>query len=83
MLQDRSDGDLGEFGVLANEFIAHLNGLPQIQNAFTSFNPNFPQTKLDIDYEKAKAFVKNPEDYDFYKILNWDFDPKLLRPSIT
>ena len=55
MLQDRSDGDLGEFGVLANEFIAHLNGLPQIQNAFTSFNPNFPQTKLDIDYEKAKS----------------------------
>ena len=24
------------------------------------------------DYEAAKAFVKNPEEYDFYKILNWE-----------
>ena len=23
------------------------------------------------DYEAAKAYVKNPEDYDFKKILNW------------
>lgn len=23
------------------------------------------------DYEKAKSIVKNPEDYDFYKILGW------------
>ena len=23
------------------------------------------------DYEAAKQFVKNPEDYDFFKILNW------------
>lgn len=23
------------------------------------------------DYEAAKAFVPNPEDYDFKKILNW------------
>lgn len=24
------------------------------------------------DYRGAKKYVKNPEDYDFYKILNWD-----------
>ncbi|TFH27646.1 MAG: 6-phosphofructokinase [Bacteroidia bacterium] len=24
------------------------------------------------DYRAAKKFVKNPEDYDFYKILEWD-----------
>lgn len=24
------------------------------------------------DYEAAKEFVKNPEEYDFYKILNWE-----------
>lgn len=65
MLQDRADGDLGEFGQLANEFIAHLNRLPQIQNAFTSFNPNFPQTKLSIDYEKAKSLGVSVSDMMF------------------
>ena len=23
------------------------------------------------DYEKAKKYVENPEEFDFYKILNW------------
>ena len=23
------------------------------------------------DYEAAKAYVPNPEEYDFHKILNW------------
>ena len=25
----------------------------------------------EADYEAARQFVKNPEDYDFFKILNW------------
>jgi 6-phosphofructokinase len=37
----------------------------------------------EVDYERAKEYVSNPEEYDFYKILNWEFDPKLLRPSIV
>ena len=24
------------------------------------------------DYRAAKKYVKNPEEYDFYKILKWD-----------
>jgi len=24
------------------------------------------------DYRAAKKYVKNPEDYDFMKILNWE-----------
>ena len=24
------------------------------------------------DYRGAKKYVKNPEEYDFYKILEWD-----------
>lgn len=65
MLQDRSDGDMGHFGQLANEFIAHLNSLPEIQSAFTSFNPNFPQTKLNIDYKKAKSLGVSVKDLMF------------------
>ena len=34
-----------------------------------------------LDYEQARRFVPNPEEFDFYKILNWEFDPSLLRPA--
>jgi ATP-dependent phosphofructokinase / diphosphate-dependent phosphofructokinase len=27
------------------------------------------------DYRSAKKFVENPEDYDFFKILEWDESP--------
>jgi HAE1 family hydrophobic/amphiphilic exporter-1 len=65
MLQDLSDGDLGEFGVLANEFIAELNQQKEIENAFTSYNTNFPQYQLNIDYKKAKALGVSVQDMMF------------------
>lgn len=65
MLQNRVDLDMGEFGQLTNEFIAELNLLPEIQKAFTSFNPNFPQLNLEIDYEKAKGLGVSVNDMMF------------------
>ena len=65
MLQDRADGDLGEFGQMVNEFIHTLNTQKEIDNAFTSFNPNFPQFKLKIDYEKAKNMGVSIKDMMF------------------
>ncbi|MEZ4828195.1 MAG: 6-phosphofructokinase [Bacteroidia bacterium] len=35
----------------------------------------------EADYEKARKLVPNPEQFDFYKILNWEYNPKMLRPS--
>ncbi|MEZ4956998.1 MAG: 6-phosphofructokinase [Saprospiraceae bacterium] len=33
------------------------------------------------DYERAKQYVAIPEELDFYRILEWDYDPKaMLRP---
>ena len=32
---------------------------------------NCMQYITPADYEAAKKFVKNPEEYDFRKILNW------------
>ncbi len=34
-----------------------------------------------LDYEKARTMVANPEEFDFYNILNWHFDPKKIRPA--
>lgn len=65
MLQDRTDGDLGEFGQLVNEFIIELGRQEEIESAFTSYNPNFPQFKLNIDYEKAKALGVSIKDMMF------------------
>ena len=65
MLQDRSDGDLGEFGQIVNEFINTLSNQKEVDNAFTSFNPNFPQYRLKIDYEKAKALGVSVKDMMF------------------
>ncbi len=65
MLQDRSDGDLSEFGVLVNEFIAELSQQEAIDNAFTSYNTNYPQYRLNIDYKKAKALGISVKDMMF------------------
>lgn len=65
MLQDRSDGDPAEFGTLVNEFMAELQQQQEIDNAFTSYNTNFPQYKLNIDYKKAKALGVSVKDMMF------------------
>ncbi len=65
MLQDLSDGDLSEFGVLVDEFVAELAREPAINNAFTSYNTNFPQYTLNIDYKKAKALGVSVKDMMF------------------
>ena len=34
------------------------------------------------DYEKARQYLANPADFDFYKILDWEFKAAdLLRPA--
>lgn len=65
VLQDYSDGDYGEFGQLINGFINELTKQESIEKAFTSFNPNFPQYKIKIDYEKAKAMGVSVKDMMF------------------
>lgn len=34
-----------------------------------------------LDYEKAKEYLPSPEEFDFYKLLNWDFDEAKVRPT--
>lgn len=54
VLQDRMGEDFSNFSQTANEFIIELNNQKEINNAFTSFDANYPQYKLNIDYKKAK-----------------------------
>ncbi|HEY5744937.1 MAG TPA: efflux RND transporter permease subunit [Chryseolinea sp.] len=64
-LLDHTAGDLIKTAEVTSKFIAALNARPEIQNAFTSFDPNFPQYLLRIDYDKATLLgvsVKNAMD---------------------
>jgi len=38
---------------------------------FTSVVENILNAVTPADYEAAKQYVANPEEYDFHKILNW------------
>jgi len=55
VLQDRMGAGFVEFEEVANNFINQLNKENAISNAFTSFNAQYPQYTLDIDYIKAKS----------------------------
>jgi HAE1 family hydrophobic/amphiphilic exporter-1 len=52
-LLDRTGGAFMKTAEVSAQFIKALNDRPEIQNAFTSFDPNFPQYLLRIDYDKA------------------------------
>ncbi len=62
VLQDRLNAGFDKFDGVAQEIIQKLNEREEISNAFTSFNANFPQYALDIDYNKAKALGVNIKD---------------------
>src|SRR6185436_20244993 len=55
LLQDRS-GSLGveRLGDLSRQFMEAARKRPEIGNVFTSFDPRYPQVKVDLDREKAR-----------------------------
>src|SRR4029434_8842074 len=56
LLQDRS-GTLSveELGAKTREFLAAARQRPELGNLFTSFDPNYPQVKVELDREKARS----------------------------
>lgn len=59
-LQDKTGGDINDFSEIAQGFLAKLNQRPEIQMAYTTFNPTFPQYMVDIDVAKAKQAGTDP-----------------------
>ena len=60
-LQDRTGGDINKFFEVAQGFLMQLNQQPEIQVAYTTFNPTFPQYLIDIDAAKAKQAGISPQ----------------------
>ena len=56
LIQDRSGAmSVDQLGEQAMSFIAAGRRRPEIGNLFTSFDPNYPQVKVDLDREKART----------------------------
>lgn len=52
--QTTSTDDIQQFSRVAQNFIAQLNKMPQIGNAYTFFTANTPSYQVNVDREKAK-----------------------------
>ncbi len=53
-MQDKTGGDINTFFSVVQNFLGQLNAQPEIQMAYTTFNPTFPQYRIDIDAAKAQ-----------------------------
>ena len=60
-LQDKTGGDINNFFGIVQGFLAKLNQCPEVQMAYTTFNPTFPQYMIDIDAAKAKQAGISPQ----------------------
>ena len=61
-MQDRTGGDVNAFFAVVQGFLGQLNQQPEVQMAYTTFNPAFPQYMIDIDAAKAKQAGISPKD---------------------
>lgn len=53
-LEDKTGGSLDNFFAIYQKFISALNARPEIQMAYSTFNPTFPQYLVEIDVAKVK-----------------------------
>ncbi len=56
LIQDRSGSmTVDQLGEQARKFVTAARQRPELGNVFTSFDPNYPQVKVDLDREKART----------------------------
>ena len=60
-MQDKTGGDLNKFFSVTKDFLVELNKRPEVQQAMTSYNPNYPQYMVDVDVAKTKQAGISPK----------------------
>ena len=56
LIQDRSGSmSVEQMGEQTAKFLAEARGRPEFGSVFSSFDPNYPQVKIDLDREKART----------------------------
>ena len=61
-VQDAKGGDIGDLYQVTTAFLNNLRERPEIGSASTSFNPNFPQYRVDLDPAKCKRAGISPRE---------------------
>ncbi len=61
VMQDRTGGSLDKFFQVTKDYLAELNKRPEIQQAMTSYNPNYPQYMIHVDVAKCKQASISPQ----------------------
>ncbi|MFG6381370.1 MAG: efflux RND transporter permease subunit, partial [Muribaculum sp.] len=59
-MQDKTGGSIETFYGIVQNFLAELMAQPEVQMAYSTFNPSFPQYMVDIDAAKAKQAGISP-----------------------
>ncbi len=59
-LQDKTGGDINKFFQIYQQFIGALNQRPEILQAYSTFNPTFPQYMVNVDVAKTKQAGISP-----------------------
>ena len=59
-MEDKTGGDINKFFEITQKYLAELNKRPEIQQAMTSYNPNYPQYMVDVDVAKCKQAGTSP-----------------------
>jgi HAE1 family hydrophobic/amphiphilic exporter-1 len=62
VLQDRTNGPIGDFAKISSDYIAELNKQTPVGVAFTTFKADYPQLKIEIDDDKASQLGVNVRD---------------------
>ena len=62
VIQDRVGASFLEFNQVSDAFLEAISKRKEIQNAYTSFDANYPQYELEIDYVKAQALGVDAKD---------------------
>ncbi len=60
--QDRRGGTIQELYKVTQEYLAKLNQRPEIAMAFSSYNINYPQYRVDVDAARAKMAGISPRE---------------------
>ncbi|MCZ8091189.1 efflux RND transporter permease subunit [Flavobacterium sp.] len=53
-LQDQKGGTIQELNTVKDKFLAALNSRPEVKYASTSFSPNYPQYRIDLNVPAIK-----------------------------
>lgn len=59
-MQDKTGGSIDKFYGIVQNFLKELMAQPEVQMAYSTFNPAFPQYMIDIDAAKAKQAGISP-----------------------